>query len=1542
MEKLVLYFNTGEKQVEYILPAYNDKEGILNLSKETSIPLFYLSYEVWDGIWILKTNDYILISKDHAPLDKVTLCAGELINGKVYQSNSRFTISVWKMNKNHAVFQKYDIRNDNHILVGQNDCCDIQIKDRFISSEHLSLQKRAGRWSIHDLSRNGTYLNQKRIEKGQELEAGDCISMSGFKIFFLEDAIAVNCKNKIKIRLSELEVQSIANQQVYEDQSKFSRIPRLMEPLDDTIIEIEAPPSQVKKKKTPLFFLLGPSLTMPVPILAMVFFNVIVNSGNGINPLSYAGMAISVCMFAIIGIGWSMARNKYDKKNEEETEEHRVGAYRKYISQNVAFIEKKQKVNQTILEKKYMKTEKILTEVSKNYKVLWNRNVNHQDFLHVRIGSGSIENPNAINIPKKRFSVEQDKLALFPQNLYEKYKNLVPVAKVVDLKKDKIIGVIGETFRLQKIVNNLLLQIVMLHSYTDVRVVLFEQVLDERYELEWIKWLPHVFSDDKKMRYIADNENSKEDILYALTLELRKRKELLSEKLSFKSKLKHYIVVSTHKTLFENETIYQYMIDDNNYQITFVLLYGSFDNLPNECKIIMENSDQCRGLYQLDQIFEESNKVRFEKVDCVEAEIFSRNISGLFINTLNESALSDHIDYFDMLGIGKIEQWDLLRHYKENRSYEGIKAWIGMGVGEHPIYLDIHEKKHGPHGLVAGTTGSGKSELIQTFLISLALNYHPNEVAFVLIDYKGGGMANAFIGMPHLAGTITNLGNGNEEDSESIDDNQSRRALISIRSEIKRRQKIFNQYKVSHIDPYMRLFRDNKASEPMPHLLIISDEFAELKKEQPEFIKELISTARVGRSLGIHLILATQKPGGVVDDEIWANSRFKLCLRVQDKQDSMGMLKRPEAAELTHTGRAYMQVGNDEIFEQFQSAYSGADYIPKDKIDGWDEESIMMVNLDGSPSIIKAKVNRSEAQVENQLETAIQYIIAISKEYNISNTMPLWLPVLPSILYLSDLEEKFKINYEEGIIAILGLIDDPEKQSQYAFTIDLNLINNLLVIGQVGSGKTMFLQTLGFSLVQQYSPDEVQFYCMDFSARSFKTFEKMPHFGGVVFSDEQERIERLLKLLLYFINNRKSTFTQLGFGSFIEYKKINDDLPLIILLVDNYFELQELYPEQEEVFSKILREGSKYGIKVIASISHINDMRYKMKQNFSELIPLQLNEKGDYMEALGVMPGILPSHASGRGLIYHDTTLEFQTALPIEGINDIERRKKMIESFNYFNRHYSGIYAEKIPEIPQNESYELFLENNLKMLEKNNLPIGYYCESLQPCGISLKNTYCHGIGASTNRGIEIYLNHLILAATRFKYETHVVHLNCDITDLVIREDQKIYHDYDTIKNLLVHLRELFKSRSDAWKNYSKEKNSTSLFDFIDKNFKKVFVIIDDLGAFEKVLYQTANRESMNAIFELFLNEGKSRGIYFFAGFPSTMDTTLYYMQIAKIFLSYQSIVHFGGQLDKQRMFTPSNISMKKQAEILPDSKGYMYLNGRLEEIWLTEQLLKES
>ncbi|WP_242744220.1 FtsK/SpoIIIE domain-containing protein [Allobaculum sp. Allo2] len=239
-------------------------------------------------------------------------------------------------------------------------------------------------------------------------------------------------------------------------------------------------------------------------------------------------------------------------------------------------------------------------------------------------------------------------------------------------------------------------------------------------------------------------------------------------------------------------------------------------------------------------------------------------------------------------------------------------------------------------------TGSGKSEFIISYVLSLAVNYHPYEVSFILIDFKGGGLTGAFVDpqrgikLPHVAGTITNL-----------DESTMNRALASIESELKRRQKIFNEAKsianegTMDIYGYQQLYRRGVVSEPVSHLLIISDEFAELNDQHPEFLDQLVSTARIGRSLGVHLILATQKPAGVVTGQIKSNTKFRVSLKVQDRSDSNDMINRPYAAEIKETGRFYMLVGYDEYFAMGQSAWTGAEYKPSDEAQSSENKEIL-------------------------------------------------------------------------------------------------------------------------------------------------------------------------------------------------------------------------------------------------------------------------------------------------------------------------------------------------------------------------------------------------------------------------------------------------------------------------------------------------------------------------------------------------------------------------------------------------------------------------
>ena len=329
-----------------------------------------------------------------------------------------------------------------------------------------------------------------------------------------------------------------------------------------------------------------------------------------------------------------------------------------------------------------------------------------------------------------------------------------------------------------------------------------------------------------------------------------------------------------------------------------------------------------------------------------------------------KAGIPEVVDFLGMYDVHTIEELHIKQRWEKNRIFESAKVLIGKKAGDEPFYLDIHERYHGPHGLLAGTTGSGKSEVLQTFILSMAVNFSPEAVCFLLIDYKGEGMSALFSELPHISGKISNLSDG-----------QAYRAMVSIKSENKRRQRIFKECKVNNINDYTRLFNSGSVNEPIPHLLIIIDEFAELKKAEPEFMQELISVAQVGRSLGVHLLLATQKPGGVVDDKIWSNSRFRICLKVQEREDSMDMLHNMDACQITQTGRGYLQVGNNEVYELFQAGWSGALFQQEDT-----EVAACLVQTDGTIYKRRKNAEKNREKKFTQLQAINQYFIRFGKE----------------------------------------------------------------------------------------------------------------------------------------------------------------------------------------------------------------------------------------------------------------------------------------------------------------------------------------------------------------------------------------------------------------------------------------------------------------------------------------------------------------------------------------------------------------------------------
>lgn len=1007
---------------------------------------------------------------------------------------------------------------------------------------------------------------------------------------------------------------------------ELSRQPRFLPEMPSGEIEIPNPPGYQEKPEIAWFTLMAP----PAVMLVISIF-IVLSFQSRFMMLSIAATAMTI-VIALTGVATQI--RKYKKKKKE-----RENKYLQFIAdtRSELALAKEQQIN--AMNEMSPEPSVCIQRIMQMDNRLWERTPAHKDFLALRIGIGSADLALRINYTKQAIVLESDPLIMEPQRVALEFGKVQNVPVSLNLISAGICGFAGEEDKINELVRLMLLQLITHHGYDDVRVVVLasEEGLDK---WNWLNFLPHMWDESFSVRFLLCGKPMAHQILSELYA-LLKNREMKEESMGVSP---HYIFIVEDATLLENEPINKYLF--NKYTkigVSTIFLAKNQAYLPMNCTQVVTMHGKSAVI--ADKETGEKSSFLPDRIDLNSLQLAARKMSPLRIkNSSANFSLPTSLTLLDMLHVKTTTEVDVRARWEKNKPFKGMSVPIGAKAGGSLFQLDMHETGHGPHGLVAGTTGSGKSELLQSIIISLAINYHPHDVVFVLIDYKGGGMADVFTGMPHLVGTITNLGG-----------NQTNRALLSIKSELMRRQRVFSQYGVNNIDRYQKLYyssKDKGNMPPIPHLIMIADEFAELKQDQPDFMKELVSAARVGRSLGVHLILATQKPAGVVDDQIWSNSKFKLCLKVQDESDSKDVIKRPDAAFIKEPGRAYIQVGNDEIFELFQSAYSGADYDPDGEMKKSQnkDKRIYSLTLNGRLEQIypleEEKISRTE--LPSQLKSMVGHIIATAAANDIKALEGPWLPPLPDEVFLEDILPQREDSYMNKYLlsAPIGLVDDPRGQRQEVLRVNFAEEGNLFLYGAPSTGKSQMLKTLCLTLAHCYTPDEVNMYILDLDGTSFKAFEKLPHCGGVMTLEQENKINQFLLFILRAIEERKQLFEEVGCDGYLDYRKTGRKLPAIVIIVDNYFALSETYEQFDEKIMLLAREGQKYGIFLVATATNTVMVRYRLSVNFKMAMTLTLTEKGEYDGIVGRTEGLEPTNIPGRGLVRAKPPLEFQTAIP--------------------------------------------------------------------------------------------------------------------------------------------------------------------------------------------------------------------------------------------------------------------------------------------------------
>lgn len=557
-----------------------------------------------------------------------------------------------------------------------------------------------------------------------------------------------------------------------------------------------------------------------------------------------------------------------------------------------------------------------------------NRDPHDPDFMQLRVGTGTLPLDADFRWPQKRFSVESDELVDMARRLSERPPKLEGAPIAIDLLEHWTCGIVGDADSRWAAARSLICQMASLYSYRDVQIAAIVPRA-ERSQWEFLLGLPHTLAEDGKTRLVASDLAGVRELGAWLSRTVAPRR--MAEGSHGPVDFAPYVpVLCADRDLEADSDVLASLVElRENLGVSLLFLSPDIGGLPAETALVVELAQDKSRLYvRSDVSGTEQHFAPDAPFSQAEALQMARALSRVDLGGGDEAfALPTSLGFLECLGAEDVSGLSVESRWEQADSSRSLAAQFGVDSRGMPAVLDPHESFDGPHGLVAGTAGSGKSEFLITWILSTYVRFPPEHVAFVLVDYKGGGLADAFdregLELPHLAGTVTNL------DGASV-----ARSLASIQAELVRRQRMFADAKrltgdaTMDISSYQRHYAAGDLTEPMPHLFLVADEFAELKQQEPEFLDALVSAARIGRSLGVHLVLATQRPTGVVTDQISANSRFRVCLRVADASDSKEMVRRPDAAALEGAGRLIMLVGYDERLITAQAAWAGGTYEP--------------------------------------------------------------------------------------------------------------------------------------------------------------------------------------------------------------------------------------------------------------------------------------------------------------------------------------------------------------------------------------------------------------------------------------------------------------------------------------------------------------------------------------------------------------------------------------------------------------------------------------
>ena len=1088
--------------------------------------------------------------------------------------------------------------------------------------------------------------------------------------------------------------------------SFYRHVRNYPDPLPEEVVKIEPPPLQPDKSASAwLVQLLTPlsgglmSLIFAVSTLA----GALTGPQPGGKPLppfpssllhlqtqTYFLVGAELCIFPIT-IGISLLINGVQTRQAKKKVKAERELYEKYLEgrkrrlSEIATLQRKRNA------RLYPDIPGLVDVVSqRNY--LWERRPTDADFLTVRVGRAPAPLRGNIDFYED-FRANYDlELLTAVRALISQHSHIDDQPSTISLPPLGTLAITGPLDAARALARAMLCQIVALQSPREVRLISFFPPAAAS-EWQWMKWLPHT----KRLRQVKIAEGEPEQLsMLASTIpdveniiqtqlkpEMEQRQRMSQDARKpggdeQQQKLPHLIMLldsfSPDSPLAHVAELEDMLGDAAQMGMTVICLVAHEGQEPATLQGRLSLTPATQGMYlRYAETMIGGNNIEFITPDAADVSTCERVARMLMplqlIDADAELDLSEDIRLLDLHSVLSVDKLQVAQLWSKQKTDQQLLCGP-IGIQKNgPLVLDLKEMAvggYGPHGLVVGATGSGKSELLRTVITSLAMMHDPATINFVLVDFKGGAAFADFEHLPHVAGIITNL----ENDPLLIS-----RMYASLAGEQNRRQAMLgNAGNLSNIRQYQAKWRKNPSMEPMPYLLVIVDEFAQLIANHDEFLALFTRFGQVGRSLGIHMMLSTQRVDEGRISSLEGHLRYRICLRTFKPEESTSVIGKPDAYYLPPVpGSGYFKV-DDDIYMSFKTALISMPYVPPTEQEREDPATLIRAfSATGKlVPVFKKPPKTADDALEEEPRTEMQMVIEYIKQAPAPpggwRVHSVWQPPLKDQLLLSEVllhcgqpgldgSHWYKSAPFGPLIIPIGMQDRPAEQVQEPVLLDFSGVGgHLAIVGVPQSGKSTLLRSMVASFIVTHTPREVQLYGIDFGGGLLRIFDGAPHVGAICSKPERDKIRRVIRRMRQVLTDREALFSERSIDSMATFRRLSQENAIqqeekgdVFLFIDNFGQLQVDFENEAEIIETItmlLATGLTYGIHVVLTVNQWMEIRTRLRSNIGSRLELRLNDPSE-SEIDRKVSQLIPPDVPGRGLL--PSKLLFQCALPIVG-----------------------------------------------------------------------------------------------------------------------------------------------------------------------------------------------------------------------------------------------------------------------------------------------------